>query len=367
VSRHLKIALAAALAVGLGSCSADTSSRYSREKAQKSLEKLESPGLVIGEFTLGAKPVTDGDTIRVDGLDSSLRLIGMDCEETFKKEEDRRDSENDFEAYLVDRRGSSKHPVKIASPLGEEAKAWAKEFFADVQTVRLERDHPRDIRDRYNRYLAYAIALKDGKWVNYNVEAVRAGMSPYFSKYGYSRRFHDEFVAAEQEAREHQRGIFDPAKEHARDYDERKLWWDARAEFVRAFDVEAEGRDDHVIITNWDAMRRLEKMVGKEVTVLGTVGDVRLGDRGPTKVYLSRRMFSDLPLIFFDKDVYGTSQIGRWKGEFVKVRGTVSMYRYKTSGKEEMQIVINTPGQITASEVPGLDPDSDPDAGEADE
>ena len=42
---------------------------------------------------------------------------------------------------------------------------------------------------------------KGGTWVNYNVEAVRAGMGPYFPKYGQSRRFHPEFVAAQEEAR----------------------------------------------------------------------------------------------------------------------------------------------------------------------
>ena len=54
---------------------------------------------------------------------------------------------------------------------------------------------PGEIRDRYDRYLAYVFAEIDGKWVNYNVECVRAGMSPYFMKYGYSQRFHADFVA----------------------------------------------------------------------------------------------------------------------------------------------------------------------------
>ena len=73
------------------------------------------------------------------------------------------------------------------------AEAW----FKDVDVVRLERDDAQEIRDRYDRYLAYVFAKKHGTWTNYNVEAVRAGMSPYFPKYGTSRRFHAEFVAAE--------------------------------------------------------------------------------------------------------------------------------------------------------------------------
>jgi endonuclease YncB( thermonuclease family) len=169
--------------------------RYSRKQAQKSLQKLEKPGIVVGEFHLSK--IVDGDTIKVEGLDASLRLIGDDTEETFKNEADRRGAEAGFEAYLKEKKGSSSRPVKAATPMGEQAKVYAKNWFAGVDKVRIERDHPAEIRDRYNRYLAYVFANKNGTWVNYNVEVVRAGMSPYFPKYGNSRRFHAEFIAAQ--------------------------------------------------------------------------------------------------------------------------------------------------------------------------
>jgi endonuclease YncB( thermonuclease family) len=350
------VAVGAATFLVLATCSADQGGRYSRSAAQASLARLETPGLVIGEFALAHKSVTDGDTIRVEGLDSSLRLIGMDAEETFKSEKDRRAFEAGWEEYLVAKRSGGARPAKFATPLGDEAKAWAKQFFVGVGKVRLERDEPRDIRDRYERYLAYVLVEKNGRWVNYNVEAVRAGMSPYFTKYGYSRRFHDAFVAAQEEARQHRRGIWDPAKMHYRDYDERLAWWNARAAFVADFDQEGLGRDDHIAITNYDTVRRLEDHVGKEVTLLGTVGDVRYGDRGPTKVLLSRQMRSDVPVIFFDKDLFASTGIARWKGEYVKVRGVVSRYTYKRTGRSELQIVISAPGQIVGSPVPGLEP-----------
>ena len=79
-------------------------------------------------------------------------------------------------------------------------------FFEGADKVRLERDHPAEIRDAYQRYLAYVFVQKGGTWVNYNVESVRAGMGPYFPKYGNSRRFHDDFVKAQQEAMEAKRG-----------------------------------------------------------------------------------------------------------------------------------------------------------------
>jgi endonuclease YncB( thermonuclease family) len=342
--------VAVALAVA---CSQPAGDRYSRKAAQDSLGKLEAPGTVMGEFRL--TKIVDGDTIRVDGLDSALRLLALDTEETFKSDKDRRMFENGWDQYLDKKRGQSRHPVKAATPLGEEAHEWAKRFFDGVTTIRLERDDPREIRDRYGRYLAYAFARRDGQWINYNVECVRAGMSPYFSKYGYSRRYHQEFVDAEREAREARRGIWDPAKQHYPDYDERKPWWTARAEFIAEFDRQAGGRDDFVNLTHYDALKRIERAVGKEITVLGTIGEIRLGDRGPTRVMLSRKMFGDFPVVFFDKDVFASTGISRWKGEFVMVRGEVTVYENRHNQRKQLQIVVARPGQVVLSDIPGLE------------
>src|SRR6185436_11845101 len=133
---------------------------------------------------------------------------------------------------------------------------------------------------------------------NYNVECVRAGMSPYFSKYGYSRRFHAEFVAAQEEARKAERGIWAPGAQAYDDYPERLTWWDQRAEEIAAFEKQAEGRGDWIVLTRWDALKLLEERVGKEVVLLGAVSSVELGDRGPSKVKLSRRRGQDFSLIF---------------------------------------------------------------------
>ncbi|HTM19595.1 MAG TPA: thermonuclease family protein [Kofleriaceae bacterium] len=350
------ILLAALLAT---SCGQDTDSyRYQRSKATAALGDVERAGLVLGEFTLAREPVVDGDTLKVEGLPRSLRLLGLDAEETFKKETDRRDAESDWDAYLAKKKAEAGgRPPKIATPLGEEAKRFAKRFFADVRTVRLERDHAKEIRDRYDRYLAYAFVQKNGVWLNYNVECVRAGMSPYFTKYGYSRRYHEDFVAAEKEARAAGRGIWAEGTHHNPDYPVRRAWWDARAEFVKQFEVEAAGKPDWISLTRWDAMRVLQDHVGKEVVVLGTVGDVIRGERGPIRVTLTRRLFNDLTVIFWDPDVFAASGIARFKGEFVRVRGVVGVYHSKRTNKEQLQVVVNLPGQVTGSQVPGLPPD----------
>lgn len=361
VSRLRRGCLAVAALALLASCAQSAQARrLHREQVQEALTSLESPGLVIGEFGLPARAVVDGDTVKVEGLETSLRLLGIDTEETFKKEEDRRLVEADWSSYMVNKRGDSKRPVKAATPLGEEAKEFAKSFFEGVSRVRLERDHPKDIRGRYNRYLAYVFVELNGRWVNYNIEAVRAGMSPYFTKYGYSRRFHDEFVAAEKEARENQRGIWRPGAQCYPDYDERKTWWDARAEFILEFEREARDRDDFIVLNHWDAIRRIDELMGQEVTILGTVGEIRFGDRGPSRALLSRRLFNDFPVVFFDRDVFLSSGITRYEGEFVRVTGVVNEYQNKYNKKRQLQLLVNLPSQVVGSSVPGLEEESSP-------
>ncbi len=351
--RWLTLSLAIAVASSVA-CSGPGAARYQRKQAQASLAKLEAPGLDLGTFRI--TKVTDGDTIRVDGLDSSMRLLGMDTEETFKHEDERRAAEAGWDSYLVKMRGASKRPVKIASPLGEQAKLWAKQFFMGITMVKLERDDATEIRDRYNRYLAYVLVEKDGKTLNYNVEAVRAGMSPYFTKYGNSKRFHADFVAAEAEARAAKRGIWEPGAMHAIDYDERKAWWDARGDYVDEFGKKAAVASDYLAVTRWDLTRELEGRVGKPVVLLGTVGEVRLGDRGPSKVMLSRRMNDDFPIVFFDKDVLGQTGVSAWKGEFITVSGVVTEYVNPHNQRRQLQLVVESPRQITLSPVPGLVP-----------
>ncbi|MCA9717863.1 MAG: thermonuclease family protein [Myxococcales bacterium] len=347
--RGLALSLGLALCVPalVGCAGRHKTIRYDREQLARSLDDPESESAVLlGDFTL--EKVIDGDTLRVVGINETLRLLAIDTEETFKSEKARRAYEEGWETYLtkaqIDRGGK---PVKIPTPLGEEAKKWAVEFFKGVRTVRLERDSPDEIRGRYNRLLTYVYAEKNGEWVNYNLESVRAGMSPYFTKYGYSTRFHDEFVAAQEEARAAQRGIWDPDKQHYLDYDLRIAWWNRRADFIAEFKREAAGRDNYIVLTSWGSPRALKQHLHREVVILATVGDIYPGDgRKPTRVNLSRRMFGDFPVVFFDEDVYASSGIGSSRGDFVRVRGVVSQYRNKRTGADILQIQVELPGQV---------------------
>ena len=100
--------------------------RYTREQAASVLNKLETVSLELGEFPIeGSQAVIDGDTIRVRGLDSSLRLLAIDAEETFKHADERKAFQAGWERYKKEMKGSSTRPVKYATPLGDEAKHFA--------------------------------------------------------------------------------------------------------------------------------------------------------------------------------------------------------------------------------------------------
>jgi endonuclease YncB( thermonuclease family) len=321
--------------------------RYDRDTLEAELDAPEQLEVVLGMFPLQKDGIVDGDTLKVGGLDESLRLLAIDTEETFKSDKARRAFEEGWERYLASEQAKTSRPVKIPTPLGEDAKAFAKQFFKGARRVRLERDHPKEIRGRFNRLLTYVFVEREGEWLNYNVEAVRAGMSPYFTKYAYSRRFHDEFERAQEEARAAHRGIWDPSKMHYRDYPLRLEWWNARAETIAEFEREAEGRDDMIVLTHWDALKRLESQLDREVEILATVGDIRPREgKRPARVMLSRRMFGDLPLVFWDEDVLEQTKIGEYKGEFVRVSGLITQYVNKKSGWKQLQIEVKMPGQV---------------------
>lgn len=349
--------LALGLSLLLPACATGVQERYDRDTLAATLAAPEAtPGLVVGDFLLQSPAIVDGDTIKVVGIEGTLRLLAIDTEETFKSDNDRRAYQQGFDTYLAKKQEGHSTPIKAATPLGMDAKHWAEDFFEGVRTVRIERDHPKELRGRYGRLLAYVMVEKNGRWLNYNVECVRAGMSPYFSKYGYSRRFHQEFVDAQAEARAAGRGIWDPTLEHYRDYDLRLRWWNARGDAVAQFEQEAQGRDNWIALTNWDAMDRLAAYEGKEVVVLATVGEVRPREgKRPARVMLSRRMFSDLPLIFFDDDVLAASHVEDARSEYVRVQGTVSRYVFRTKRSKQrrnreppsqLQIQVRRPEQI---------------------
>ncbi len=349
-TRVSTLCFATALALVLVGCGTTRATRrFTRNETSSLLKRLEVVSLELGEFPFeGPSAVLDGDTIRVKGLNASMRLLAIDTEETFKKQKEHDLFDSGWEEYKKTLRGKSSRPVKMATPAGEDAKKWAQNWFTGVQTVRLERDHAGEIRDFYGRYLAYVFVQKNDEWVNYNVECVRAGHSPYFTKYGRSRRFHREFLDAQKEARDNKRGIWSDEGMHYDDYDERLKWWNEREVTITRFERDADASPDtHIALTRWDAMRKLESMVGQEVTVLGAVYDVIQRDNGPAVVKLARNRSSNFDVVFWDRDVLLASGIAFKGGEYVQVRGVVQKYR-NSRGTDSLQIQVTLPGQVLA-------------------
>lgn len=232
--------------------------------------------LIIGDFKISK--VTDGDTFRFENLDKPTRLLGIDTEETFKTDDAEQKTNEiaaNWEAFYVSERGDSKMPVKTDSPLGFEAWKWAEEFFKNVDYVRLEKEDDERSVDIFGRYLVYLIAvMKDGTEINYNIECVKQGYSPYFNKYGNSKRFNKEFTEAQNFAKDNSLGIWDPNKKHYPDYDERFAWWNLRAKQIDDFETKYSRNELYFNLANDKDYARLENYLGQDITVFGNIGDI---------------------------------------------------------------------------------------------
>jgi endonuclease YncB( thermonuclease family) len=237
--------------------------------------------------------IIDGDTFKFKKNDKSNRLLCLDTEETYKgknasdKTSEIADSWLDYYYQVKIEKGSNR-PIKLESPFGYETAEWTAEFFKDVKQVRIEVDDVLRITDIYGRDLVYVFAEKDGKFVNYNLECIKQGYSPYFNKYGNSKRFHFEFIEAQEYARRNKLGIWNPDSKCYPDYDDRVKWWNERAFQIDNFNAKSLFNKDYINLSNNDAVYRLNDNIGKEITVFGNASHF-YSERYP---YLIRIMIS---------------------------------------------------------------------------
>jgi len=282
--------------------------------------------LGVYRFRAHPDPFIDGDTVGVAGLDASIRMDGFDTEEVLHGHSDRRlRMYSDFEGYAAEIYAENPGLPKYPTPLGELAQEYARQFFSGDTEVRLEFDELTRTRGYFSRYLVYVYGLREGGWVNYNIESVRAGMSPYFTKYGYSARFHEEFLEAEAEARAAQRGIWDPELRHYPDYETRRLWWDQRAEAIAHY-RSTHGDDPTYFEVSADPdWQRLWEYDGQTITVFGTIGD-RHFDWDPPRINISHRRGDDFQLVGFRDGVFDSVDWESFVGGYVYVRGRLGFY-----------------------------------------
>jgi endonuclease YncB( thermonuclease family) len=283
---------------------------------------------VVGTFKV--EKVIDGDTFRFKGLDRSTRLLCIDTEETFKGKDAFQKTESIryiWKSYYYDQRENAggKMPIKLDSPFGYDTWQWAKEFFSDVDSVRLEKDDSLRFIDTYNRYLVYLIAYKKGKEINYNHECVRLGYSPYFNKYGNSKRFHNQFVEAQQYAKTHQLGIWNKNTLCYPDYEERINWWNKRAKQLENFEaLQSLNYNYYFNLLNDNEYKRLSTKVGNEVVVFGTISDV-FTNKFPYLIRMPHTKSQHLDIVVYEeyKKVFENLDIDTMKEYYVYIKGVL--------------------------------------------
>jgi micrococcal nuclease len=299
--------------------------------------------LVIGVFPIPGDCVVDGDTFRIDAHHPTVRILGLDTEEIFHRERDRKAAEADFAAYAKAKRGSNPRPVKYGTPAGEAAKAFARALVAKATAMRLERDGAdAPLRGRYGRILAHVILVTPDGDVNYQEAVLRAGWSPYFVKYGRCQRYGARYEAAQKEARAAHRGIWGttgPA--HYPDYTERLAWWNARADQVDRWRAVAR-QPGHVTLGAPSADKALAALVGRDATVFGLFERELTVHTADKRIFLlSHEPKRGFPLVFFDPNVPKTLDMDAVGSRYLTVHGKVTLYQ----GRPEM--VIERADQIS--------------------
>lgn len=310
---------------------------------------------LVGEFKV--KKVIDGDTILVDGLKNSIRFLCIDTEECEKGPGARERTlriASDYAAYA--RTHLHEKPLSgYSTPMGWEAKEFAGRWFPIGSPVRVEYDDPARKHGYYGRVLGYVFAQRDGKWVNYNVECVRAGMSAYFEKYGRSDRFEAAFIAAEREARMHRRGIWSRYAMGYPNYDERLTFWHRRGRTISHFQQKYAADPNAALILNDDGWRRLVDRVGKEVLIFSTVNG--WNDKvEPPVLELHHKEFARIAVTFANPEVLEAARefLTRYEKDFVYLRARLGKAARLGARDYAYTVSVDDPKQFSV-EIPGAD------------
>jgi len=279
--------------------------------------------LIIGNYII--TKIVDGDTFKFKDLGKSTRLMCIDTEETFKSKNAKQKTEEITAGWLnhyKDKKGSSAYPIKMDSPFGYDTWQWAKDFMSDVDSVRLEKEDNLRVIDVYDRYLVYVIVYKKGKEINYNIECVKTGHSPYYAKYGYSRRFHKEFVEAQEYAKSNKLGIWNPKTKCYPDYKERLEWWDKRAKQINKYESKYQNRENYFNLLNDEDFKKLDDNLGKEVIIFGTIGEI-FKTKFPYLVRYSHSRTKGVDLVVFEDKEEQFNQINfdEYKEYYSYVKG----------------------------------------------
>lgn len=304
--------------------------------------QVKDTSLVIGNFEI--IKVTDGDTFKFKNLDKSTRLLCIDTEETFKSKDAKERAEeiaSDWLNYYSENQKGSSHPIKIDSPFGYDTWQWTKEFMEDVDSVRLEKDDNLRGIDVFDRYLVYVIAYKKGREVNYNLECVKKGYSPYFNKYGNSRRFHKDFIDAQEYAKLNKLGIWNSKTKCYPDYEERIIWWNKRAEQILNFENKYANDNRYVNFLSDDGFAKLKDYINADVIIFASIGEI-FNSKYPYLIRFSHDKNNSVDLVVFEdkSDEFNEIKIEDYRHYYIYVKGKLELYkgRYKITFKNKNQL-----------------------------
>jgi endonuclease YncB( thermonuclease family) len=296
--------------------------------------------------------VVDGDTLRVVGIPTSLRLVGLDAEETFKDQGKRRLAESDWDEYVKTELAGKNplRPPKLATPMGMAAKSGLELLLKGVESVRVEYDDAERKTDGFERVLASVFVRRGTVWQNVNVEVVRQGWSPYFAKYGRSKRFDAAFTAAEKEARAAGRGVWGPQTpyRHCDDYEVRLRWWTERADAWKAAEDARARSGDVYLLGRADEWERLKTAVGRRVTVVTTVEGYRRVRPDLGLLSCAHTQKTSFQSAGDPASLEALEAPKRFEGDLVFVTGTVELY------KEQPQFRHSAADPIVISKAPPI-------------
>ncbi len=310
---------------------------------QTSKDTLDEINLVLnpGEFVIDK--IEDGDTLRLARIRKSVRLLCVDTEETFsgKKRTDKKLAYDDWDAYLRihHKPGELK---KYATLWGDAAKEFASEFFEKRGNVIIEHDSLERTTGFFHRHLCYVIYEENGSRINFNVELVRNGFTPYYTKYGYSSRYHDDFIDAENEARKNKVGIWNDETSCYPDYEERIALWINRAGSIRDFENAFSDSDDYLMLVNETDWSRLGDFIGKEITVFGTIDQIR--KKGPPyRLFMTHKQGESFLLYTDDAELHRLIIDRHFNDRFIYISGVLE------KGDKYYSIKLNSMEQVKTS------------------
>jgi endonuclease YncB( thermonuclease family) len=296
----------------------------------------DEPRGIVQDARLRSWPssVVDGDTVKAVGFGESIRLLNIDTDETYSPKEralaERMTNRGSWSDYIAQKQkeveSQGRRFGNYGTQMGETARTFARDFFKGVEEIKVEYESPTRTHGFFGRHLAYVWIERDGRWVNYNIEAVRRGISPYYTKYGFSQLYHRAFEEAQAQAKREGRGIWSGDAMGYPDYKSRITSWEQRARQIQRYRNRFDDDPRFVDLAEDTAFANLRRHIGERMVVFGE--PTSLKERGqPQRMRMSYRYKRDFTVVAFDPHELTAASANPDREDFVYVEGEVSMYR----------------------------------------